>query len=84
MSAFCLEVVLVSGVDVMAPVSPQPADVSTCAYVVHSGDMLVNNPFSLSTADALTIFYAAVPVLAIAWGFRVVIQVLKQREEFHE
>lgn len=66
------------------PMNPQPADVSTCAYLVQSGDMLTNNPFAFSTSDALSIFYAAVPVLALAWGFRVVIQVLKQRDDYHE
>jgi len=64
------------GLWVLTPDNSQ-SDISQCSLVVQSGDSVANGWLTWSPADALTIVYAMLPVIALAWGFRVVIQVLR-------
>jgi Na+/H+ antiporter NhaC len=52
--------------------SPQPADVSTCAYVVSSGSELGNMPWNLTLEQGAEIGMSMFLALAIAWGFRMI------------
>ena len=61
----------------LVDVTPQPSDWSTCALVVQSGSEAGANPFYLSAADGESISLAIMLVWGVAWGWRALIEALK-------
>lgn len=61
--------------------SPQPSDTSTCAMVVSSGSELGNLPWNLTIEQAHEIGMSVFLACAIAWGFRVLAEVISKTDE---
>ncbi|MFJ1258838.1 hypothetical protein [Cupriavidus sp. CuC1] len=68
--------VQVNGSGALVAVSPQPSDLSTCAYVVQASAEFLNNPLSLSAVDGQTVGTAILLCWAVAYGIRVVLVAL--------
>jgi len=67
------------------PVSPPPADLTTCPYVLLSGGEYQPSPFALDNASALAIGGSIFLVWAVAFGFRVAARALNSGDPiFHE
>jgi len=65
----------------LSAVSPQPADMGTCAYVVTTSAEYVNNPLSLSAQDGGTIGTAILLVWAGAYAARAILAALNTSDE---
>lgn len=76
--ALCVQV---NGDGSMSAVSPQPADLNTCAYVVQSSAEVLNNPLALSAADGATIGTAILLVWAGAYAVRAVLATLSSGDD---
>ena len=73
--------VQVDGTGALVAVSPQPADLSTCAYVVQASADYFNNPLALNAADGATIGTAILLVWAGAYAIRAVLAALASGDE---
>lgn len=76
--AVCVQV---QGTGVLAVVSPQPADMSACAYVVQSAADYFNNPLLLSAQDGAAVGSAILLVWAGAYVVRAVLAALASGDE---
>ncbi len=76
--ALCVQV---NGDGSMSAVTPQPADLATCAYVVQTSAEHFNNPLALSAADGGTIGSAILLVWAGAYAIRAVLGALAADED---
>lgn len=65
----------------MSAVTPQPADLSTCAYVVQSSAEHFNNPLALSAEDGGAIGSAILLVWAGAYAIRAVLGALASGDD---
>ncbi|WP_123957962.1 hypothetical protein [Cupriavidus necator] len=65
----------------MSAVTPPPADLATCAYVVQSSAEFLNNPLALSAADGGAIGSAILLVWAVAYTIRAVLGALSSFDE---
>ena len=65
---------------VLSVVSPQPADVSTCAYVLQTAGEVLNNPLALSAADGAQVGWGILTVWTAAWAGRMLIRALSVGE----
>lgn len=61
--------------------TPQPADTSTCAYVLQSGAEVGAGPFALSSQDGWQIGWGIVTVWVIAWAGRMAVKALGNADE---
>jgi hypothetical protein len=69
----------VSGV--LSVVTPQPADVSACTYVVVSGAEVSQSPWLLTIEQAHQIGLCILLACAIAWGFRLIAEAIRTTDE---
>lgn len=76
--ALCVQVEASGAVSV---VNPQPADLSTCAYLVQTSAEYLNNPLALSAADGASIGSAILLVWAVAYTIRAVLAALASYDE---
>ncbi|MDF3831822.1 hypothetical protein P3W85_02455 [Cupriavidus basilensis] len=76
--ALCVQV---NGSGALVAVSPQPADLSTCAYVVQASSEFLNNPLALSAGDGQTIGTAILLVWAVAYAIRAVLGALASGDD---
>lgn len=76
--ALCVQV---NGDGSVSVVNPQPADLTTCAYVVQSSAEFLNNPLALSAADGGVIGSAILLVWAGAYAIRAVLGALASGDE---
>ncbi len=58
-------------------VSPEPADVTTCALVLASPAEVGSSPFALTVDEATTLAWAIAPMWIVAWIFRAYLQPLR-------
>lgn len=66
-------------------ITPQPADISTCAMVIAAPGEIGASPFSLSSDDAVTVAYAVIACWGVGFAFRALIKTLKSDEgDLHE
>lgn len=61
---------------VLSVVSPQPADVSSCAYVLQTAGEFLNNPLAIGVADGTQIGWGILMVWSAAWVGRMLIRAL--------
>lgn len=73
--------VQVNSDNTLSAVSPQPADMGTCAYVVTTSAEHTNNPLALSAQDGGTIGTAILLVWACAYAIRAVLDALSTGDE---
>lgn len=73
----CLQTNLTTGA--LELVSPQPADFSTCTYVVQSGAEVVASPFALDGDAAAELAAAIAMVWTLAFIFRLLRRQLEER-----
>ena len=66
---------------VLSVVQPQPADITTCTYVVGNYAEVANPWNQLTSADGALIGGAILVVWAVGYAFRVLIQFLKTLDE---
>lgn len=66
---------------VLTVMVPQPADTSTCAYVLQSGPEVKANPFALSVEDGTQVGWGIVAVWVAAWVGRMLIKALSNGDE---
>ncbi|SOY66726.1 hypothetical protein [Cupriavidus taiwanensis] len=76
--ALCVQVEASGAVSV---VNPQPADLSTCAYLVQTSAEYLNNPLALSAADGGAIGSAILLVWAVAYAIRSVLAALASGDQ---
>lgn len=76
--ALCVQV---NGDNTLSAVSPQPADLGTCAYVVTTSAEYFNNPLALSAQDGSVIGTAILLVWAGAYAIRAMLGVLATGDE---
>lgn len=55
---------------VLSVMTPQPSDITTCAYVVASGSEFGNEPWNLTIEQGHEIGMYILLACAIAWGWR--------------
>ena len=65
----------------LSAVSPQPADMGTCAYVVTTSAEYTNNPLTLSVQDGGVIGSAILLVWAGAYVVRSILAALNTSDE---
>lgn len=65
---------------VLSVVSPQPASIATCAYVLQTAGEYANNPLLVSAEDGAQIGWGVVMVWTAAWVGRMLIRALSVGE----
>lgn len=76
--AICVQV---NSDNTLSAVSPQPADLGTCAYVVTTSAEYTNNPLALSAQDGAVISTAILLVWAGAYAVRAILSALNTSDE---
>lgn len=76
--ALCVQV---NSDNTLSAVSPQPADMGTCAYVVTTSAEYVNNPLALNVQDGGTIGSAILLCWAGAYVVRAILAALSTGDE---
>ncbi len=62
---------------VLVDVVPQPADWSSCAFILQSGAEAGANPFYLSADEGQSVALAIIFVWGVGFAWRAIIQLLK-------
>lgn len=73
--------VAVNSDNTLAAVSPQPSDMSTCAYVMQTSADYLNNPLAVTAQDGAAIGTAILLVWAVAYAVRTVLSALSVADE---